>query len=83
MIIRRILWSDQINQRTVVHAELILSSAAMRDSHARSAELILEDVCDAGTRAILINAMNADSKDREKNGRSSSQNKNNAFRHGY
>lgn len=66
--IRRILWSDQINQRTVFHAELILSSEAIRDYPARSAERILEDVCAAGTRAILISALHADSKDREENG---------------
>ena len=40
----------------------------MRDSHARNAELNLEDVRPAGTRAININVLTADSKDREDNG---------------
>lgn len=40
----------------------------MRDFPARNAEQNLEDVCDAGTRAILIDALTVDSKDREENG---------------
>jgi len=44
----------------------------MCDFHARSAGQKLEDARHAGTRAILISARAADSKDREENGRSSS-----------
>ncbi|GFO98051.1 hypothetical protein ig2599ANME_2264 [groundwater metagenome] len=40
----------------------------MRDSHARNAELNLEDVWHAGIRAININVPTAGSKDREYNG---------------
>ena len=54
----------------------------MRDFHARSAVMNLEDVLPAGTRAIPINVRDADSKDREDNGRSSSKDKSNAFGHG-
>jgi hypothetical protein len=49
---------------------------------ARSAEQSLEDARHAGTRVILTNARDAALKDREENGRSSSQNKNHAFGHG-
>ncbi len=54
----------------------------MCDSHAPNAEMNLEDVQPAGTRAIHINVPLADLKDREDNGRSSGKNKSNAFRHG-
>ena len=42
--------------------------ADMHDSRARNAEKNLEDVLPAGTRAININALTVDSKDREYNG---------------
>lgn len=54
----------------------------MHDFHARNAVMKSEDVLPAGTRAILINALDADSKDRENNGRSRSKDKSNAFGHG-
>ncbi len=43
-------------------------NADMRDSHARIAELNLEDAGPAGTRAINISVRTAGSKDREYNG---------------
>jgi len=57
-------------------------NVVMHGSHARSAVMRLEDVLPAGTRATLINARNAGSKDREDNGRSGSKNKSNAFGNG-
>lgn len=65
------------------HVELILLSVVMHDFHALSAAMRSEDVLPAGTRVTLINARNADLKDRENNGRSSSENTGNAFRDGY
>ena len=47
-------------------------NVVMHDFHARNAVMKSEDVLPAGTRAIPINARDADSKDREDNGRSSS-----------
>ncbi len=44
----------------------------MCDFHARSAGQNWEDALRADTRAILINALAAGSKDREENGRSCS-----------
>jgi hypothetical protein len=40
-------------------------SEVMLDSHAHNAEMKLEDVRHAGTRAIITNARNAHSRDRE------------------
>ena len=57
-------------------------NVVMHDFHARNAVMKSEDALPAGTRAIPINARDADSKDREDNGRSSSKNKSNAFGHG-
>ncbi len=54
----------------------------MRDFPAHNAVMKLEDVQIAGTRAIPISALDADSKDRENNGRSRSKDKSNAFGHG-
>lgn len=54
----------------------------MRDFPARNAVMKLEDVLPAGTRATPISALDADSKDRENNGRSRSKDKSNAFGHG-
>jgi hypothetical protein len=54
----------------------------MHDFHAHNAVMKSEDVLPAGTRAILINALDADSKDRENNGRSRSKDKSYAFGHG-
>ena len=57
-------------------------NVVMHDFHARNAVMKSEDVLPAGTRAIPINAPDADSKDRENNGRSRSKDKSNAFGHG-
>ena len=57
-------------------------NVVMHDSHAPNAAMRSEDALPAGTRAIPINVRDADSKDREDNGRSSSKDKSNAFGHG-
>ena len=57
-------------------------NVVMHDFHARNAVMRSEDAQLAGTRAIYINVLDADSKGREDNGRSSSKNKSNAFGHG-
>ncbi len=57
-------------------------SEVMCGSHALNAARSLEDALHAGTRAILISAQAAGSKDREENGRGSSQTENHAFGHG-
>ena len=57
-------------------------SVVMRDFPAHNAVMKLEDVQIAGTRAIPISALDADSKDRENNGRSRSKDKSNAFGYG-
>ena len=54
----------------------------MHDFHARNAVMRSADALPAGTRAILTSALDADSKDRENNGRSRSKDKSNAFGYG-
>ena len=57
-------------------------NVVMHDSHAPNAVMNLEDAPPAGTRVTLISAQDADLKDREANGRSSSKDKSHAFGHG-
>ena len=66
--IRRILWQEKKKQRFLFHAELILLSEAMQDSHVLNAGQNLEDARIADIRAICINARAVDLKDRELNG---------------